>query len=73
MDLATAQAHLDAWLAADLNPATTVRTADGKSITYPTPEETRANIAYWQRVVLSYTAYAAGATGDISVRTPKWT
>lgn len=73
MDLATAQAHLAAWLAANLNPAVSVTTSDGKSIRYPSPELIADQITFWQREVTRQTLYSAGATGDLSVRTPKWT
>lgn len=74
MDLATAQAKL-ALVQAAYDKALT-----GETVRYSDMFITRQNIkilrdelTFWQRQVLALTAQAAGASGDLSVRTPKWT
>lgn len=77
MDLATAQAHLDAWLAADLALAdgkvARIDTSTGsRSLTLEDAAEIRANITRWQRTVNALTAKAAGVTSDVTVRLATW-
>ena len=65
MTVATAQTHLDAWLAADLALATaqsySLSTPGGsRTLTRANVQEVRDQIAYWQRVVNDLTARAAG-------------
>lgn len=68
MDLATAQAHLDAWLAVDL------ALTSGQSYQLPEVGVTRVDartvqqrINYWQSVVDAYTASTAGSTSRNSL------
>ncbi|MGI9548707.1 MAG: DUF6148 family protein [Bdellovibrionales bacterium] len=76
MDLATAQTHLDAWLAADL------RVATGQSYTISSGGSTRVltradageiknRIAYWQNVVDTLTAQASGAKSP-GIKIARW-
>jgi len=52
LDLATAQAHLDQWIAADLAVATGQSyTIGGRSLTRANAAEIRRNIDYWNRWV----------------------
>lgn len=73
MDLATAQARLQLWLDAE------AALAEARSYTIGNRQLTRSNLAevqgainYWQRIVSTLTAEAAGATSG-SVRTASWT
>jgi hypothetical protein len=74
MDLATAQAKLAAVQSAYDKALTgmTVYYGDMR-ITRQNIDVLRTEMAYWQRTVLALTAQAQGASGDLSVRTPKWT
>lgn len=63
MDQATAQAHLDAWLAADL------AVTSGQAYAIDAIQVTRADarligqkITYWQNVVDGFTSRASGGT-----------
>ena len=61
MDLATAQTHLDAWLAADTAISTGKSyTIGNRALTRADALEVRNQITYWQRIVKTYTAYNAG-------------
>ena len=72
MDLATAQAHLDAWLAADLAVASgRSHQIDGRSLTNEDAGTIRAQIEYWQRAVNNLNAAAVGAR--LGVRIARWT
>lgn len=72
MDLSTAQAHLDAWLAADLAVATGQSyQIDGRMLTRAHASEIRTNVTYWQRAVAALTAEAAGASSG-GVRIASW-
>ena len=52
IDLATAQAHLDAWLAADLATAGGQSySINNRSLTRTDADLIRENISHWQRVV----------------------
>lgn len=52
LDLATAQAHLDQWIAADLAVANGQSyTIGGRSLTRANAAEIRKNIDYWNRWV----------------------
>jgi len=74
MDLATAQDKLAAVQSAYDKAVTglTVWYGDMR-ITRQNVDILRQEMAYWQRTVLALTAQAQGASGDLSVRTPKWT
>lgn len=77
MTQTVAQAHLDAWLQADLDVAAgkSVRvdtTSGSRSVTAEDTAEIRKQITHWQRVVNSFTAAAAGASSDLNVRLPVW-
>jgi hypothetical protein len=62
MDLATAQQHLDAWLAVDL--ALTAGQAytlpNGVSVSRVDPRSVSQRITYWRSVVDAYTVAASG-------------
>ena len=74
MDLSTAQAKLAAVQSAYDKAVTglTVWYGDMR-ITRQNIDVLRTELTFWQRQVLALTAQAQGATGDLSVRTPKWT
>ena len=73
MTLATAQAHLDAAIAAELDALKVSSYSVGsRSKTNQQLSELRASIAYWQRVVDVLTAQAAGNTQP-SFAQPRWT
>lgn len=62
MDLATAQTHLAAWLAADTALTSGQSYAIGElSLTRADARHVRDQITYWQRIVDRLTAEAAGA------------
>lgn len=72
MDIATAQEHLDAWLTADQ------AVAKGQSYTIGDRQLTRTDarvirdrITYWQRVVNTLTAEAAGQSAP-AVKIAVW-
>lgn len=68
MDLATAQAHLDAWLAADLAVAGGRSvTMDGRTLTREDAATIAARIAYWQRQVEAINGRAT------TIRIATWT
>lgn len=71
MDLSTAQAHLDAWLAADLAVASgrTVQIAD-RTVSKEDAVTIRGQIEYWQRVVNNLNAAASGA--QLGVKVAYW-
>lgn len=61
MTVATAQTHLDAWLAADLAVALGQSyTILGRSLSRVDAETIKAQIAYWNGVVEALNAEAAG-------------
>ena len=61
MDQATAQTHLDAWLAADLAITSGKEYSIGnRSLTRADAEEIRTQITYWNRAVKTAAAYSAG-------------
>ena len=58
MDIATAQAHLDAWLKADLALSKGLSySVDGLSVTRA---DTQSKIEYWQRRVCELSTIASG-------------
>ncbi len=62
MDTATAQAHLDAWLAADFAVAAGQSYAIGdRSLTRADAATIAERILYWRRVLVQLEATAAGA------------
>jgi hypothetical protein len=68
LDLATAQTHLDAWLAADLAVAAgRSMQIDGRTLTWESADLIRAQIAYWQRQVDSLQGRQR------SIKTATWT
>ena len=74
MTSATAQAHLDAWIAADLAVSSGQSYSIGqRSLSRANVTEIRNQITYWQRVLDRLAAVAAGNTGNASVLTPRWT
>ena len=67
LDLATAQAHLDQWIAADLAVATVQSyTIGGRSLTRANAAEIRKNIDYWNRWVQRLSA-GSGMTVRLGV------
>ena len=73
MTQATAQAHLDAWIAADLAVASgQAYSIGGRSLTRASAEEIRSQMTYWRRTIERFAAVAAGNTGNASVVYPKW-
>jgi len=74
MDLATAQAKLALVQAAYDKALTGTQTRYGDMwITRQNIDVLRTELTFWQRTVLALTVQAQGTTGDLSVRTPKWT
>jgi len=74
MDLATATAKRD------LVQAAYDKALSGSQVRYGDMWMTRQDLPFlsseldkWNRAVLALTAQAAGGSGDLSVRTPKWT
>lgn len=62
MTVATAQTHLDQWLAADLAVAQgRSYTIGDRQLTRESASEIRDSINYWQRRVDALTAQAAGS------------
>ena len=67
LDLATAQAHLDQWIAADLAVVTGQSyTIGGRSLTRANAAEIRKNIDYWNRWVQRLSA-GSGMTVRLGV------
>lgn len=68
MDLATAQANLDAWLAAEQglanNAAYTVSFPNGtqRTVTKQDSGTVRGQITFWHRSVLAYSSSGAGSS-----------
>lgn len=72
MTVVTAQTHLDAWLAADLAVAKGKSySIQGRSLTRVDAETIKSQIAYWQSIVNSLNAEAAGAVSP-GIRIAKW-
>ena len=72
MDVTTAQTHLDAWLAADLAVATGQSySIQGRSLARADAAHIKSQITYWQNVVDSLTAEAAGGSTP-GVKIAKW-
>ena len=72
LTLANAQAHLDAWMDADLAVASGQSYSIGsRTLTRVDANVIRHEIAYWSRVVDTLTAEGAGNT-NAGIRTPKW-
>ena len=70
MDLSTAQAHLDAWLAADLAVAQgRSASVSGRTLTREDANTIRQQIEYWQRAVTNLSAAAVGAQRGVKVAT----
>jgi len=68
MTVDTAQAHLDAWLAADLAVTSGQAYQLGEiSVTRAEVGRIRQQITYWQGVVEALTASAAGGTARTSL------
>ena len=76
MDIATAQTHLDAWLAANLALATnetyTISTPSGsRSLTRADQPAVRSEVNYWQRTLQTLRAEAAGVANP-GVKIATW-
>ena len=72
MTATIAQTHLDAWLAADLAVAKGQSySIAARSLTRAVPGTIKAQIAYWQGVVNSLNAEAAGNVSP-GIRIAKW-
>lgn len=77
IDLTTAQAHLDAWTAADLALSVGQSYSIGsRTLTRNNAAEVRSSISFWQRVVTTLQAEAASNTlpgnKNVGVHTAKW-
>lgn len=73
MDLATAQQKLDLWLAAEAAVASgQAYTIEGRSLTRANLAQITERIQYWQRVVDTLSAQAAGAASP-GIRFARWT
>lgn len=71
MDVATAQAHLDAWLAADLAVSKGQSYSVGnRSVSKTDAELIQAKIDYWQRRVNALTAQSAASSGEFAANNP---
>lgn len=73
MTVAIAQAHLDAWLAADLGRARNANYTmpDGRQLTRPTNAEIKEAISRWQRTIDALNAAAAGVANP-GVKIATW-
>lgn len=75
IDSTTANAHLDAWVAADLALAGgaqsyTISTATGsRTLTRSNAAEIREQIAYWQAIVNRLSAESAGGNRRAAIAT----
>ncbi len=59
MDQATAQSHLDRWIAADTATAAgKAYTIGNRQLTRNNAQEIRNQITYWQRIVNQFANYA---------------
>lgn len=73
MDAATAQTHLDAWLAADLAIATGKSyTIGNRQLTRADVQEVRDQIGYWQRALNTVNAGSNSDVQNAGVRVAKW-
>jgi hypothetical protein len=72
MTTAEAQAHLDAWTAADTAISTgKAYTIGNRALTRADAEEVKTQITYWQRAVNTLTAAGNGVTNP-GVRIATW-
>ncbi len=72
MDQATAQTHLDTWLAADTALATAKSyTIGNRTLTRADLAEVRDHVAYWQRVVDTFASHSAGVKNP-GIKVAKW-
>ena len=72
MDVSIATTHLNAWLAADIACAAGQSYSIGsRTVTRADAVTIRQQIAYWQNVIESLTAQAAGQTSP-GVRLATW-
>lgn len=72
MTVATAQTHLDAWLAADLALSRRKSYAIGdRTLTSADGAYIKAQISYWQGVVETLTAQAAGSSNP-GIKVATW-
>jgi hypothetical protein len=70
MDLATAQTHLNAWLAADIAVASGQSYQIGEvALSRVDSRQIRTQISYWQGIVAGYTSAAAGGTSRAALAT----
>jgi hypothetical protein len=70
MDRSTAQAHLDAWLAADLAVASgQAYQIDAITVTRVDARVIQNKITYWRRVVESFDSVAAGGISGPALAT----
>lgn len=68
MDQATAQEHLDAWLAADLATAAgRAYTIGNRQLTRNDAATIRAQVTYWQRVINQLENYNSGGSRTAGV------
>ena len=73
MDVATAQTHLDAWLAADLAISRGQSYAIGdRTLTRVDAAHVKERISYWQGIINKLNAEAAGNKAP-SIKVATWT
>ena len=71
MDVTTAQAHLDAWMAADLAVSKGQSYSVGnRSLSRSDAETIRRQIDYWQRIVNTLTTRNAATSGELAYTNP---
>jgi len=71
MDVSTAQAHLDVWLAADTAVSKGQSYSVGnRSLSKTDAETIRGQIDYWTRIVNTLTAQAAATAGTFAANNP---
>lgn len=79
LDITTAQAHLDAWIAADLAVSQgRVITIEGESITRESAHRVREQIDFWESKVAQIKAQLSAGSEDYArhqpgVRVARWT
>lgn len=71
MNVSTAQAHLDAWLAADLATSKGQSYSIGdRSLSRSDAETIRNQVDYWTRIVNTLTAQASATAGTFAANNP---
>lgn len=79
LDLTTAQAHLDAWLAADLAVSQgRAISMEGESLSRESADRIREQVEFWESKVAQIKAQASAGSDDFArnqpgVRVARWT